>query len=174
MKDEDQPPQASGRGEHVGVCQRALGKPDGIDGGEERGACRNCWAAVEHDSETVDREQGDGRDQAHGGPGDRGREPGLPPQCEVKRRQRRMTVGQSTRRNHIAGAKEIIGRRDVVTRLVPVVGQAQQGEVREVDTNKEQREDQPQGERAVQGYLLFGEYSHRRSSHGSSERDLEV
>ncbi len=55
-----------------------------------------------------------------------------------------MSIGQGRRGNQVAGAKEVIGRRDVVTRFVPVVRQAQQRQVGQVYAHEEQREDQPQ------------------------------
>ncbi len=72
-----------------------------------------------------------------------------------------MSVGQGGRRNHVAGAKEVIGSGDVITRLVPVVRQAQQGQVREVDANEEQGKDEPEGQWTVERYWLSGKYGHK-------------
>lgn len=44
------------------------------------------------------------------------------------------------------GAEEVICRRNIVAGLIPVVRQPQQREVREIERDKDQREDQPQGE----------------------------
>ena len=65
-----------------------------------------------------------------------------------------MGIGQGGRRNHVAGAKEVIGRGNVVSRFVPVVRQAQQGQVREVDAYEEQGKDKPEGQRTVERGLL--------------------
>ena len=66
-----------------------------------------------------------------------------------------MSIGQGSRGNHVAGAKEIVGRGDVVTSFVPVVRQAQQRQVRQVDAHEQQGEDQPQGQRGGRA-VLFG------------------
>ncbi len=71
-----------------------------------------------------------------------------------------MSIGQSGRGNDVAGAKEIVGRGDVVPGLIPVVRQAQQCKVREVDAHKEQGKDEPERQRAVDLCLLFGKYGH--------------
>ena len=71
-----------------------------------------------------------------------------------------MSVGQGGRRNHIAGAKEVIRGGDVITCFVPVVRQAQQGQVREVDADEKQGEDEPEGQRAVERCWLSGKYGH--------------
>ena len=56
-----------------------------------------------------------------------------------------MGVGERAVRNQRAGAEEIVGGGDVVTGFVPVVGKAQQREVGEVERDKDERKDQPQG-----------------------------
>ena len=71
-----------------------------------------------------------------------------------------MRIGQGGRRNHVAGAKEVIGCGDVVSRFVPVVRQAQQGQVREVDADEEQGKDEPEGQRTVERCWLSGKYGH--------------
>jgi len=71
-----------------------------------------------------------------------------------------MPIGQGARWNHIPGAKEVVRCGDIVTGLIPVVGQAQQGQVREVDTHEQQREDQPERQQAVELCRLFGKFVH--------------
>jgi hypothetical protein len=58
-------------------------------------------------------------------------------------------VGERAVGNQRAGAEEIVGGRDVVAGLVPVVGEPQQGEVREIESDEDERKDQPQGEGLV-------------------------
>ena len=65
-----------------------------------------------------------------------------------------MRVRERAVGNQRAGAEEIVGGRDVVAGLVPVVGEPQQGEVREIERDKDERKDQPQGKRLV--ILLIG------------------
>lgn len=60
-----------------------------------------------------------------------------------------MRVRESAVGDERAGAEEIIGGGDVVAGLVPVVGQVEQGEVREIESDEDQRKDQPQGEGLV-------------------------
>ena len=60
-----------------------------------------------------------------------------------------MRVGERAVGDQGAGAEQIVGGGDVVTGLVPVVGQAQQSCVREVESDEDQRKDQPQGEGLV-------------------------
>ncbi len=69
-----------------------------------------------------------------------------------------MTCGQGGGRNHVAGAEEVVSRRDVVTRFIPIVGQPQQREVREVNADEEQGKNQPEGKRMVELSLLFCKY----------------
>jgi hypothetical protein len=54
-----------------------------------------------------------------------------------------MRIGERAVRNERAGAEEIVGGRDVVAGLVPVVGQPQQSEVGEIERDENQRKDQP-------------------------------
>jgi hypothetical protein len=42
-----------------------------------------------------------------------------------------------------AGAKEVVGGRDVIASLVPVVGEPQQGKVGEIEGDEDERKDQP-------------------------------
>ena len=65
-----------------------------------------------------------------------------------------MGVGKSAEGNQRAGAEEIVGGGNVVAGLIPVVGQPQQGEVGEVERDKDERKDKPQGEMLVS--LLVG------------------
>jgi hypothetical protein len=65
-----------------------------------------------------------------------------------------MRVGESAIGDQRAGTEEIVRGGDVVAGLVPVVGQAQQSGVREVERDKDQRKDQPQWKRPV--YLRSG------------------
>jgi hypothetical protein len=71
-----------------------------------------------------------------------------------------MGIGLGARRNHVAGAKEVVRCGDIVAGLIPVVGQAQQGQVREVDAHEQQREDEPERQRAVKLCRLFGKFVH--------------
>ena len=52
-----------------------------------------------------------------------------------------------------AGAKEIVGGRDVVACFVPVIRKPKQRRVRNVDGNKNQRKHNPQGKWTVQSRL---------------------
>jgi hypothetical protein len=70
-----------------------------------------------------------------------------------------MRVAECAEGNQRAGAEEIVGGRDIVAGLVPIVGQTQQREVREIERDKNQRKDQPQREGLVlllMGWLLRG------------------
>jgi hypothetical protein len=70
-----------------------------------------------------------------------------------------MRVCKCAEGNQRAGAEEIVGGRDVVAGLVPVVGQTQQSEVRKVEGDEDQGKDQPQREGLVlllMGWLLRG------------------
>jgi hypothetical protein len=79
-----------------------------------------------------------------------------------------MRVRERAEGNQCAGAEEIVSGGDVVARLVPVVGQAQQGEVREIECDKDQRKDQPQRKGPV--YLLIGVLPRGRSEEGEDCR----
>jgi hypothetical protein len=56
-----------------------------------------------------------------------------------------MRIGERAIGNQRAGAKQVVRCRDVVPGLVPVVRKTQQRQVREVQRDKDQRKDQPQG-----------------------------
>jgi hypothetical protein len=119
--------------------------------------------------EPVDREQsGRGDDQLGQPGGERGEAGELPPQCEIERWQRRMRVRERAEGNQRAGAEKIVSGGYVVASLVPVVGQAQQGEVREIECDKDQRKDQPQ--RKGLAYLLIGVLPRGRSEEGEDCR----
>jgi hypothetical protein len=77
-------------------------------------------------------------------------------------------VGESAEGNQRAGAEEIVGGGDVVAGFIPVVGQPQQGEVGEIECDKDQRKDQPQGKVLV--YLLAGLLPRGKSEEGEDCR----
>jgi hypothetical protein len=83
-----------------------------------------------------------------------------------------MSVRERAERNHCAGAEEIVSGGYVVAGLVPIVGQAQQGEMREVECDKDQRKDQPQRKGLV--YLLIGMLPRGRSEEGEDCRLREL
>ena len=56
-----------------------------------------------------------------------------------------MRIGDGGVGHQRAGAQEIEGSGNVVPGLVPVVGKPEQRKVREVERDKDQRKDQPQG-----------------------------
>jgi hypothetical protein len=115
--------------------------------------------------EAVDGQQrGGGDDQLGEACGDGAEAGELPPQGEIERRKRRVRVGEGAVRNERAGAEEIIGGGDVVTGLVPVVGQAQQREVGEIERDEDQRKDQPQGKGLV--FLLIKMLPRGKSEEG--------
>jgi hypothetical protein len=60
-----------------------------------------------------------------------------------------MRVAECAEGNQRAGAEEIVGGRDIVAGFVPIVGQTQQSEVREVEGDEDQGKDQPQREGLV-------------------------
>jgi len=70
----------------------------------------------------------------------------LPPECEIKGRQRWVGVGECAVWDERASTEEIIGSGDVIACLVPVIRQVQQREVSEIESNEDERKDQPQGE----------------------------
>ena len=71
-----------------------------------------------------------------------------------------MAIGQGSGGNDIPGTEEIVSCGNVITRFVPVVRQAQQGKVRQVDAYEEQGEDEPERQRAGGLCLLFGKDGH--------------
>ena len=60
-----------------------------------------------------------------------------------------MRIRERAEGDQSAGAEEIVSRGDVVAGLVPVIGQPQQSEMREIEANEDQRKDQPQREGLV-------------------------
>lgn len=60
-----------------------------------------------------------------------------------------MRVGERAVRDERAGAEEIECGGDVVAGFIPVIGQAEKREVREIERDEDERKDQPQGEVAV-------------------------
>jgi hypothetical protein len=60
-----------------------------------------------------------------------------------------MRIRERAVRDECAGAEKVVCSRNVVAGLVPVVGQAQQREMGEIECDKDQREDQPEGEALV-------------------------
>jgi hypothetical protein len=71
-------------------------------------------------------------------------------------------------RDERAGAEEIVGGGNVVAGLIPVVGQVEQGEVREIESDEDQRKDQPQGKGLVR--LPIGLLSRGKSEEGNDCR----
>ena len=134
--------------------ERALREPDRIEGSEQRGCRGDRDLPGDPMSQTVDRQQRDRSDDQLGQPGgERGEAGELPPQGEVERWQRRMRIRERAEWNQCAGAEEVVGGGDVIAGLVPVVGQVQQGEVREIECDEDQRKDQPERKGLV--YLLI-------------------
>ena len=130
--------------------QRALREPDGIDRGQQRGGGGNRDLAGDAEGQPIDRQQGRGGDDQVGEPGGKRGEAGeLPPQREIEGRERWMRVRERAEWDQRAGAEEIVGGRDVVAGLVPVIGQTQQSEVRKVEGDEDQGKDQPQREGLV-------------------------
>jgi hypothetical protein len=64
-----------------------------------------------------------------------------------------MGVRERAEGNQGAGPEKIVGGRNVVAGLVPVIGQAQQSKVREVECDEDQRKDQPEGEGLVRSLI---------------------
>ena len=106
-----------------------------------------CHLRVNLQRQLIDTQQGDGGDDAHGNAGDeRDEAGGLPPKGEIDAGQRGMRVAESGVGDQRSGAKEIIRCRNVVAGFVPVVGQAQQRRMSEVDADENEGEDLPQVE----------------------------
>ena len=113
----------------------------------------------------VDPEQREGGDDQLSKTGGKRIEAGeFPPEREIDRRQRRVRIRERAVRNQRAAAEEIVSGGDIVTGLVPVVGQAQQSEVREIERNEDQRKDQPQRKGLV--CLRIGGLPRRKSEEG--------
>ena len=146
----DQAPERAGGGEDVGVGQRALRKPDGIEGGEQRRSRRRPRARRPGAWPAARPRQAERGDHQHGLARDLGTEAEeLPPERQIDAGQRRMGVGQRGDGNQRAGAEEVPGGGNVVAGLVPVVGQAQQGEVAGIERRKDHRKDHPGGKGRV-------------------------
>ena len=144
-KGKDHSPKRSRGGKHVRMRQGALDKPDGIERRQYGGRHRHLRPAGQHHAQPIDCEQRDGRDHAHRGARDRGRKTGgPPPQSQVERRQRRVGIGERARWNQCAVAEQVVGRRDVVPSLIPVVGKPQEREMGEIHAGKYRRKDHPQ------------------------------
>ena len=156
---ERQPPQRKRRGEDVGVGQRALRKPDWIEGGEQRRSDGGARAQqVARQAKNCEQGRcGHHADEGACPAGDKARE--TPPARQQNRRQGRVRVGRRGDGNQRARAEEVPRRRDVVAALVPEVGQAQQRQVRQVDGGKEDRIELPQRRlaRASRSRLRLGE-----------------
>ena len=147
---EGKSPQGESGSEEVRVCQRALREPHRIERGEQRGGSGDGDLAGYALGQPVDRQQCRGGDDQLGkASGERGEAGELPPQGEIDGRQRRVRVRKRAVGNERAGAEEVVGGRDVVAGLVPVVGQVEQGEVREVKSDEDEGKDQPQGKGLV-------------------------
>ena len=68
-----------------------------------------------------------------------------------------MGVSESGGGNQGAGAEEIPGGGNVVAGFIPVIGQAEQGQVGQVERREDDREDHPQRERRVGAWHQPGE-----------------
>ena len=80
-----------------------------------------------------------------------------------------MGVGDSGLWDEGSGAEEIPGGGDVIAGLVPEVGEAEEGEVREEDGYEEEREEHPEGDVLTPGYAGaaicgWGWWRHSRDS----------
>jgi hypothetical protein len=147
------------------VRERALREPDRIEGSEQGGSSGDRDLPGDPMGQPVDRQQRDsGDDQLSQPGGERGEARELPPQGEIERGQRRMRIRERAEWNQCAGAEEVVGGGDVIAGLVPVVGQVQQGEVREIECDEDQRKDQPQRKGLI--YLLFGVLPRGKSEEG--------
>lgn len=116
-----------------------MSEPDGVDGGEQRGG-DGGGRGEEALGEAEDGEQagcGDGGDEQPCG--EDVVSGNVPERTEKNVGERRVGVGIA--RNDLAGAVEVQRRGDVVAALVPVVGEAEEGEMREGDGGEEDREE---------------------------------
>jgi hypothetical protein len=130
--------------------ERALREPHGVQAGEQGYGGGDGGLAGDALGEAIDGEESDGgEDQLCETRGGRAEAGELPPEREIDGGQRRMGVRERGVRNERAGAEEVPGGGDVVAGFVPVVGKAQQREVGEVERDKDERKDQPQGKVAV-------------------------
>jgi hypothetical protein len=142
---EGEGPKGEGGGEDVGMGQRALREPDGVDGGEEREG-EGCAGVEEAGGQAVDGRKGGGGDGADGDPGDQNAGAGdVPERAEEDVRQRWVGVGEV--RDEGESVVEVERGGDVVAAFVPVVGEAEEGEVVEGDEGEKCREEYGGGER---------------------------
>jgi hypothetical protein len=134
---EGEGPEGEGGGEDVGVSERALCVPDGVDCGEHGDGGGGCGAEqVARDA--VDGEQRGGRDDADEGAGRDGDKSGdVPPAGEQDRWQWRVSVAGCGDGDERADAEEVPRGGDVVAGFIPEVGKTQQGEVKEPDCGEE-------------------------------------
>jgi hypothetical protein len=63
-------------------------------------------------------------------------------------------------RNHAAGAEEIQCGGNIVAALVPEIREAEKSEVREIDSDKEEREEHPEGDVAGSRFALIRRCAH--------------
>jgi len=140
---EGEGPEGEGGGEDVGVGQRALGEPDGVDGGEE-GDGDGGSSVEEPLGETEDGKEAGG---GEGSDEQAGREDveayDVPERAEEDVGQRRVGVGEV--RDQLAGVVEVQSRGNVVAALVPEVRKVKQGEMGEGDGCEEQEEEDRRG-----------------------------
>lgn len=130
--------------------ERALREPYGVEAGEQCDSDGDGGLAGDALGEAIDGEQSyGGDDQLRETCGGRAEAGELPPEREIDGGQRRMGVRDRAVRNQRAGAEEVPGGGNVVAGFVPVVGKAQKREVGEVERDKDERKDQPQGKVAV-------------------------
>ncbi len=156
---EGEAPEGEGGGEDVGVGEGALREPDWVDGGEETVTAATAVVG-EVSCEVEDAEQRGGGDHADEGAGSADDESGeVPPAGEEDGGQRRVGVGDGGLRDEGAGAEEVPRGGDVVAGLVPEVGEAEEGEVGEVDGDEEERVEHP--ERDVGGWRRPGSVAGR-------------
>lgn len=141
---EGEAPKRKCRGEDIGVGQRALCKPDGIergeyDGGGGRGGVEQSACQPEDGEERSCRDHDDERARPTD---DEAGE--VPPRREENGGQRRVSVGEGGLRDQRPGAEEVPRGRDVVAGLVPKVRQTKECDVREIDCGEEQRIEHPE------------------------------
>ncbi len=146
-----QSPQRAGGGKDVGLGQRALREPDGVEAREQHGPEGDGGRAHQAHGQPPHPEQRERGHQQHGLARDFGIEAGgLPAEREVDARERRVGVGESGCGDQRAGAEEVPCRGNVVAGLVPVVGQAQQREMGQIERHEDDREDHPERQRPIQ------------------------
>ena len=90
-----QPPQRAGGGEDIGVGQRALGEPDGVERGERHGPAGDGGHAHQTHGQPPDRREAECRGSQHGQTRDqRAIAEELPAERQVDAGKRRMGVAQ--------------------------------------------------------------------------------